>query len=175
MPVLKNYRYEVAAQAYALGKTKADAYREAGFKYSGTGATKLFQREEVVARVKELAIQRVEAEAKGLQIAAEKVGVSKEWVLQRLKYNAERCLRGQPILDKDGKQTGQFTGIPQGGAANRALELIGRELGMFIQRHEIGEPGEFDRMSTEELEVEASKLAVALGISPPPKASKTKH
>jgi hypothetical protein len=36
--------------------------------------------------------------------------------------------------------------------ANKALELLGKEIGMFIDRKEIGEPGEFSRMSDEELQ-----------------------
>ena len=35
---------------------------------------------------------------------------------------------------------------------NKALELLGKELGMFIDRKEVGGPNEFDRMSDEELE-----------------------
>ena len=34
----------------------------------------------------------------------------------------------------------------------QALELIGKELGMFIDRKEVGGPNEFERMSDEELE-----------------------
>jgi hypothetical protein len=34
----------------------------------------------------------------------------------------------------------------------RSLELLGKELGMFIDRKEVGGRNEFDRMSIEELE-----------------------
>ncbi len=50
----------------------------------------------------------------------------REWVLSRLAQNAEAAL-----ADNDR------------GAANRALELIGKEQGMFIERKETGGPGDF--------------------------------
>ena len=36
--------------------------------------------------------------------------------------------------------------------ANKALALLGEEIGMFVDRKELGKPGEFSRMSDEELE-----------------------
>ena len=35
--------------------------------------------------------------------------------------------------------------VYNGSVANKALELIGKELGMFIDRKEVGEPNEFAR------------------------------
>jgi len=82
-----------------------------------------------------------------------------------LKYNAERCLRGQPVFDEAGVQIpGQFTGKPDAAGANRALHLIGLELGMFLERHEIGGPGDFGRLSDEELLSEIKGSAAALGV-----------
>jgi hypothetical protein len=36
-----------------------------------------------------------------------------------------------------------------GSVARKALELLGKELGMFIDRKEVGGPNEFERMSDE--------------------------
>jgi hypothetical protein len=36
-------------------------------------------------------------------------------------------------------------------AANRALELLGRELNLFTEKREVGEPGDFGHMGDEEL------------------------
>src|SRR5215813_10554222 len=36
-------------------------------------------------------------------------------------------------------------------AANRALELLGRELNLFTEKKEVGKPGDFDHMADEEL------------------------
>ena len=40
----------------------------------------------------------------------------------------------------------------EGSVANRALELLGKEQGMFVDRKEIGKPGAFDALDDEELE-----------------------
>jgi hypothetical protein len=36
-------------------------------------------------------------------------------------------------------------------AANRALELLGREVNLFTEKREVGKPGDFDHMADEEL------------------------
>ena len=36
-------------------------------------------------------------------------------------------------------------------AANRALELLGREVNLFTEKKEVGKPGDFDHMGDEEL------------------------
>jgi hypothetical protein len=40
---------------------------------------------------------------------------------------------------------------PDESAANRALELLGREVNLFSEKREVGKPGDFDHMSDEEL------------------------
>ena len=44
----------------------------------------------------------------------------------------ERAMQAVPHLDHEGNPTGVYT--YQGNVANKALELLGRELGMFAQR-----------------------------------------
>jgi hypothetical protein len=38
---------------------------------------------------------------------------------------------------------------PDASAANRALELLGRELNLFTVKKEVGKPGDFDHMADE--------------------------
>ena len=52
--------------------------------------------------------------------------------------------------DSEEEVRGEYT--YQGSVANKALELIGKELGMFIDRREVGGPNEFAHMSDEELD-----------------------
>jgi phage terminase small subunit len=68
----------------------------------------------------------------------------------------------EPVLDAEGKQTGEFR--YQGAVANRALELLGKEIGMFIDRSEQGKPGEFSDLSDEELERRIRDDLVRAGI-----------
>lgn len=60
------------------------------------------------------------------------------WVRARLREVAERTMQAVPVTDSKGEPTGAWTFNAAG--ANRALELLGRELGMFVDRkdHRIG-------------------------------------
>lgn len=160
--VLGDPRWEIACQHLAKGQSKVDAYAAAGFARNAPAASKFFSRPLIAERCRELLEQRAKVEQRGSEIAAKKVGLSKEWVIERLMYNAERCLRGQPVLDANGVHTGKFTGKPDANGANRALHLLGLEVGMFVQRTEIGGPGDFDRLTLDELEVKAREMQAAL-------------
>ena len=85
--------------------------------------------------------------------AVEKTAISKAWVIEKLVENVERAMQAEPVRRKTGDGEEEVTGefVYNGSVANKALELIGKELGMFIDRKEIGDPGEFERMSDEEL------------------------
>lgn len=165
MPALLNTRYEAVARALADGKNKKQAILEAGFKYSPSNAARIVRHPQVSGRTNELLQERHATEVRANQMAAKKLSLSKEWVIERLMFNAERALRGKPVLDKDGNHTGQFSGKIDGAVANRALELLGQHLGMFIQRHEIGDPGDFARLTDSELDARVRAEAKALGMS----------
>jgi phage terminase small subunit len=62
-------------------------------------------------------------------VQAVKAGISAEYVLSGLKAVAERCMQAEPILDRDGEETGEYRFNAAG--ANKALELLGRHLGLF--------------------------------------------
>jgi hypothetical protein len=173
MPALVRARDEKLAQALAKGvMTLAAACIAAGFSGDPAAVTKKCRQKRIQDRVKELQAMRQTRVAKRLDIeyetteaAAKALGISKRWVLERLKYNAERCLRGQPVFDAQGMQIpGKFTGRPDANGANQALRLIGLELGMFIERHEIGGPGDFTRLNDAEFEAKFIEEAKAIGL-----------
>ena len=87
--------------------------------------------------------------AEGTAKAIEKISLTQEWVLTRLMENAERSLQHVAVLDKERKPTGEYR--YDGSVANRALELLGKQQGMFIDRHEVGQPNEFANWTDEEL------------------------
>jgi hypothetical protein len=58
--------------------------------------------------------------------------VKREYVLSRLTENVEPAMQVQPVLDTRGKAAGVYR--YDGNVANRALELLGREIGMFRDR-----------------------------------------
>jgi len=98
-------------------------------------------------------------------------GVSKSWVIAKLVENVERAMQAKPVLDAQGNPTGDYT--YNGNVANRALELIGKEQGMFIERKEVGKPGDFDNMSDSDLDAFIQQEARELLAQT--KRSATKH
>ena len=102
----------------------------------------------------------------------EKTSVSKAWVIAKLVENVERAMQAVPVLDRQDNPTGDYT--YQGNVANRALELIGKEYGMFIDRKEIGGAGAFDHLDDDELSRTIEALAeevreIEQALLPPPK------
>lgn len=117
-----------------------------------TEASKLLKHPKVAPRLAQL-------QAK----VEERAIVSKEWVISRLVENVNRAMQAEEVTGADGEPTGLFR--YEGSVANRALELLGKELKMFIDRKEVGKPGEFDNMDADELRALIRAEAEALGIS----------
>ncbi len=118
MPVLKNARHERFAQALARGKSQEDAYEFAGYSPSRSAASRLATDVNICERLAELT-----------ERAADKAVIDKAWVLDRLRLNAETCMALDFVKDPLGNATTAVTHNPA--AANKALELLGKELGMF--------------------------------------------
>ena len=125
------------------------AYALAGFKPNSGNASTLKRRDAILKRVDEILRTRQRVEAEATALAVKKTGLTKAWVLERLQMNAERALQVRAVVDSAGKPTGQFK--YDGSVANRALELIGKELGMFVDRREQGKPDDFAAMTDAEL------------------------
>ena len=138
MPVLSNPRQELFAQALADGKTAEEAHRLAGYKASRSGASQLKQKLNVSSRVSELLKEREKIHAQSTARAIERVSLTKEWILAKLIDHAERALQAVPVTDREGNELGEFQ--YQGNVANRALELLGKHLGLFIDVHEVSGP-----------------------------------
>lgn len=164
MPKLTDPRRETACQARASGKTMQESYGEAGFTGKGSAPVKFFQRAEIVRRVDEIVQHRYAAEHKARDTAIKKAGLEESWIIERTKYVAEVAIRGTPILDEAGKPTGGFSGKPNLKAAVDALRLLSDFKGMRIHRVELGQPGEFARMTDEELDQSLLEQARAIGL-----------
>ena len=74
----------------------------------------------------------LEAKRRKLEIKTE---MSAQYVLQNLKDVAERCMSAQPVVNMAGKPVLDDNGNPvyrfDSAGANKALELIGKHLGVF--------------------------------------------
>jgi hypothetical protein len=165
MPALPKASYELVAQALAAGKSQRDAYQVAGYVYKPANAHRLCTSPTIVGRVHEIVADRVENERKAREIATRKAGLDESWIIERAKYAVELALRGAPILDENGRLTGQFDGKRNLKAAVDGLRLCSDFLGMRNHRQEIGRPNDFARMSDAELHLELVNQARALGIS----------
>lgn len=129
MPVLSNQRHEAFAQGLAQGKSADEAYETAGYSENRGNASRLKSNENITNRVAELQGR-----------IADLVVVDRAWVISRLTENVERAMQHEEIVVQ-GKPTGEYR--YEGSVANKSLELLGKELGMFIERSEVGKPGDF--------------------------------
>jgi phage terminase small subunit len=62
--------------------------------------------------------------------------LEQDWIIERLMAVVERSMQAEPVRDHEGNETGEYTF--QASGANRGLELLGKHLGMFVERHEVG-------------------------------------
>ena len=158
MPVLANQRHELFAQALAAGKKADRAYVEAGYKPNKGNSTHLRKTEEISQRVTELLQLRNTLSVKAAENAAGKIEISKFWVMSMLKLNLERSMQLAPIMNADGEKVFVYNGA----VANKAAELIGRELGMFIDRKEFRVVDEFQGLSDADLVKKLAQTAQLL-------------
>lgn len=124
MPALENPRHERFAQELAKGRSQVEAYGLAGYMIDDGAASRLSGNVRVQDRVREL-----------LDRAASRAEVSKSWVMERLMANARMCLGEDPLIvpgTEDAEGSVEFRRDPA--AANQALQLLGKELGMFVDR-----------------------------------------
>ena len=108
MPALPNPRHELFAQELAKGNTADAAYMTAGYKPDRHHAARLATKGHVKVRVSEL-----------LGRAAEKAVIDRSWVIGKLILEHSRASERRQHVP-----------------AIRALELLGKECGMFVDRTE---------------------------------------
>lgn len=115
-----------ATEAYRIAYNKPDS----PVSFVTPRASRLLAGGKVLARVKELQERIVE-----------KHQVTVDFVMEGLKRNLVRAMQEEEVLDRQGNPTGMY--VYQGAVANRALELLGKQIGMFVDRlrHE-GEIGD---------------------------------
>lgn len=136
MAPLKSAQQEKFVTEWVAGRSQSDAYRAA------YPRSQKWKPEAVWARASELAKDgKVFIRYRELMDEAAKLAViDRAWVMRHLQTIVERCMQEQPVI-LAGMPTGEYTF--QASGANRALELLGKDLGMFVDRKEItGKDGE---------------------------------
>lgn len=147
MTTLPNAKHERFAQALADGKTQLEAHGIAGYKANRHTGSALAREPHISARVSEILTERESIQAKGVAKAIERTAINKAWIIDRLVENVERAMQAEPVY-RDGVATGEYQYA--GSVANKALELLGKEVGMFVDR-QLVQVGEFDEMKPDEL------------------------
>ncbi len=167
MPEFANPRWEKACQERASGKPIGASYAAAGYHGSTISATKFFKRHEIASRVTEIIADKYEDQRQIREIAVKEAGIDEGWIVKRLKYLADISLQGYPIKRRgpDGRMvaTGEL-GKPDGPTAVKCLTLAAQMRGLLVQRHEVGGPGDFARMSDDELDSALVEQAKGLGL-----------
>ena len=132
---LLNPKHEMFCRNLTLGKmTGGKAYMEAGFatknkSVASASAQRLKQRIEITNRIEALLGMTLEHDVK-----------TAEWVDERLKELADRCMQAKPHCDRNGKPDGQWYFDPAN--ANKALYAMGKDRGMFVDKLEVTNPAD---------------------------------
>jgi hypothetical protein len=138
-------RQQRFAQEYVQGSNATKAAIRAGYSERAAHVTgnRLLRNDAVRAVISSLAFE-----------ASQQARVSAVWVRACLREIVERSMQSIPVLDAQGQPTGVYR--YEGAVANRALELLGKDRGMFGGRLEVS----LDSASREFVEC-LSRLAVA--------------
>lgn len=111
---LKNPKWELVAKGIASGVNPTKAYTSVyGNEQSAyASVSRLLKTDRFCTRLRELQTQ---AATSGIELTA----LTRAWVLESLQIVVIRCMKTEDF---------------QPSGANRALELLGKELGMFVDR-----------------------------------------
>ncbi len=134
MAALHNPRYERFCQEYVIDYNGTQAAIRAGYskKSAKQQASRLLTIADILARVREL---------QGEQAA--RLCISSDWVVMQLVETVKKAMQAVPVekWDYDLRrmvETGEYLFDSRG--ATKALELIGKHLGMYIDKVETNVP-----------------------------------
>jgi hypothetical protein len=160
MPVLKNARWEIFAQAVANGKLLDDAYADAGYKPNQRNSSRIRKLTSVDERIAELLNERASK-------VIEKVAIEVEYTRDVLLRKLEQAFG---VAEK----------AKNGSAMAAAVIGMARITVQIIDRREVSQVGAFDHMTDEQLVEEAKRRSAELGITLEtsqllPSAGETEH
>ena len=125
LPVRAQQRLFITAYI-ANGGHGTNAALEAGYKHAPIASSRILKLPHVRAEVMRLEMIRDRAN----DVEAY---VDRAWVMRKLVTIAERCMQAEPVMDADGNPTGTYKF--HGTAAIKAVELLGRAVGVFEDGH----------------------------------------
>lgn len=122
-----NAKHILFINDYMISQNATESYQKV-YQCSEEAARKAGSRLLTNVDIKSEIVRRQEEINKKVE---EDTGVSVRWVLDNLKFVAERCLTPEPMVDKEGNII-EWRFDSSG--ANKALETIGKHLGMFTEK-----------------------------------------
>jgi phage terminase small subunit len=174
MPVLANLRHEIFCQNQCKGLGLRDSYEQAGYKYDDANACNLKSKPHIQARIQEIMTK-----------AATRVEVTASRIIQEMAKLAFHNPADYLTLNDDGTATVDLSTLDRDQASaitevisdkdekgntktkikladkKAALETLGKHFGLWVERTEHGQPGDFTNIgSMDDLE---AKLREELG------------
>ncbi len=148
---LASAQRERFCQAIVGGMKGADAHKHAG--YVAKHGTRRCDQASKLKRVTEVRLRILALQAEVAAQTVESVAWSQGQVMTELKVNVDSARKGYPIIARDGSHSGLYR--PDFAAVNRALELYGKQLGMFKETRLVGsaEDRALDAMNDEEVKI----------------------
>lgn len=121
-------------EEYLVDLNATAAYQRAGYKSSEEAArrnaARLLTKDDISQ-----AIQTALAERSA------RTEITQDYVLTNLKEIVERCMQRAPVVDRHGRQIyddeGNAVWAFDAKNANRALELLGKHLGLFVEKQKV--------------------------------------
>jgi hypothetical protein len=148
MTVLANNRRELFAQLLFQGFSAVDAYEKAGYKRHDGNACTLANHPEVLARLEEIRGEGEQGWPVGTRAIAARANVTVETLIDDSEKVFQRAM-----------EIGQLS------AANTAIKGKGILSGKWIERAEVGTPGEYETMTDGELERQIMERLARLGFT----------
>lgn len=125
MGVLENTRHECFAHEFLIDRNMTQAAIRAGYseRSARSQGNRLMKKADILARVRELQHEQ-----------CERLCMNADWVLLNLAKVVDQSMQAEPVMAMDPAsrqmvETGEYVFDSKG--ANRALELIGKHMGMF--------------------------------------------
>jgi phage terminase small subunit len=121
-----NTKQQAFVEEYIVDLNGSQAAIRAGYakRSSTVTAAQLLAKPNIKAAVDKLMAER-----------SERTKIDAEWVLKASKDLYDKCMQIQPVLDKDGRPTGDFRFEHTG--AGKALDLIGKHVGVQAFREQM--------------------------------------
>lgn len=164
---LKNAKHEHFAQLVSNGESLTRAYVLAGYSENGAvqSARRLLTNAQICSRIEHLRAIKEQQHAAAVKQVVKEAAIDKAWVMAQLVENVRMAKQAEPVLDQEGNPIGEYK--QNINAANKALELLGKELGMFVDRKEV-RTGPLDGLAPEalkELDDALTRLGAAGGVA----------